>query len=155
MSQTQPKRFCKQIDLERALGGAAILAQLSDKNGTGNIDADFVSYVLDAGSVDIASYIQKAVDLASLQEPYQLSLVFKTADACAYRAWMRGAYGQGIPQHIQSAYDLAIAWAKDVGDRVATLGSTPKPALDPPATLIDYDPNASKVSVAGFKRGFR
>jgi len=151
----QPKRFCKQIDLERALGGAAILAQLSDKNGTGNIDAEFVSFVLDAGSMDIASYIQKAVDIASLQEPYQLSLVFKTADACAWRAWLRGSYGQGIPQHVQAAYDLAIAWAKDVGDRAATLGTTPKPALDPPAKLLDYDPQGSGVSIRGFKKGFR
>jgi len=151
----QPKRFCKQIDLERALGGAAILAQLSDKNGSGNIDAEFVSFVLDAGSMDIASYIQKAVDIGSLQEPYQLSLVFKTADCCAFRAWLRGAYGQGIPQHIQSSYDLAIAWAKDVGDRVATLGTTPKPTLDPPAELVDFDPRGEAISIAGFKKGFR
>ncbi len=105
--------------------------------------------------MDIASYIQKTVDIASLQEPYALSLVFRTADCCAWRAWLRGAYGQGIPQHVQAAYDLAIAWAKDVGDRVATLGTTPKPSLDPPTGLVDFDPTGSRISIKGFRGGFR
>lgn len=151
----QPLRFAKQSDLERALGGAQILAQLSDKSGNGNIDPGFVLFALDAGTADIAAYIQKAVDLNSISEPFPPSLVFKTADCCAYRAWVHGAYGQGIPPGVQQAFDLAIAWAKDVGDRVATLGFVPKPALDPPAEEIDPDPLGQGVSVRGFKRGFR
>ena len=148
-------RFFEQSDLERAVGGAAQLVQLLDKDKDDVADLDMVRQVQDAASNEIASYIQPIIDLDALEAPYPLALVFKAADAGAFYAWRYGSYGQGIPDHVIQAYDAAIRWAQDVGQRKATLGFSPKPTLDPPAKLIDHDPLGVGVTVAGFKRGFR
>src|SRR5262245_31988129 len=114
-------QYCTQADLERALGGAAVLVQLLDKDQDGQADPDAVSDVLDAGSNEVASYIQVMVELSSLRPPYPRALVLKTADCCAFHAWSRGSERQAAPQNIQSVYDAAIRWAIDVGQRRATL----------------------------------
>ena len=148
-------RFCQASDLERALGGAAILVQLLDKDRDNIADTTLVQQVIDAGSNEIASYIQPTVAIDSLSAPYPLVLVIKAADASAFYAWRYGGYGQGIPEAVIQAHEAAIRWAQDVGQRRATLGVQPKPNLDPPAEMVDPDPNAIGLSVAGFKRGFR
>lgn len=149
-------RYCSQGDLERALGGAVILRQLLDKLGSNQAAIDFVNQAIDAGSNELASYIQRKVDIGSISAPYPLSLVLKSADAAAFYAWKFGAYGQEIAPNIVQGYDAAVRWAKDVGDGVATLGVTPKPALDPPSETVDYDPQGEKVSIAAFRKwGFR
>jgi hypothetical protein len=132
-----------------------VLVQLLDKNGDGIADADLVADVLDAGSNELASYMQVTVDLATLTPPYPRSLVLKAADACAFHAWSRGSEHQAAPENVQTLYDAAIRWATDVGGRKATLGVVPKPGLDPPAVLVDPDPNGTGISRAGFARGFR
>lgn len=148
-------RYCQQIDLERALGGAVILRQLLDKLATNQAQLDFVNQAIDAASNELASYIQRKVDIASVKAPLPLSLVLKTADAAAFFAWKFGGYGQEIAPNIMAGYDAAVRWAKDVGDGVATLGVVPKAALDPPAEFVDPDPLGTGMSVRAFRRGFR
>ena len=170
-------QFCTQADVERAVGGAKPLAQLLDPNRTGTgVDAQSMTDVLDMGSLEIASYIQVAISLAGLTAPYPRILVLKTADVCAFHAWMRGAQGQGIPEQVVHRYEAAIRWAQDVGARRATIGIDPKPAVDPPNELIDPQqgaipsgfaggtndwemnatPSGGSISIAGFRRsGFR
>ena len=149
-------RYCQQSDLERAVGGAAILVQLLDKNADNQADCDLVNQAIDAGSNELASYIQRKVDIGSISAPYPLSLVLKSADAAAFYAWKFGAYGQPIAEHIVQGYEASIRWAKDVGDGSATLGVIQKPVLDPPAKTVDYDPDGSKVSITAFRKwGFR
>jgi phage gp36-like protein len=148
-------RFSDQSDLERAVGGAAPLRQLLDKNGDNQPDQDLVEQSLDAGSNELASYIQAAVELESLQRPYPLVLVLKAADASAFYAWRYGAYGQPIPDNIVQAHEAAVRWAQDVGARRATLGVSPKPSLDPPAELVDPDPCGNRISIKGFRKCYR
>jgi phage gp36-like protein len=157
-------RFCTQADLERALGGAKQLVQLLAKQGANVPDPALVNQVLDAASSEVASYIQVAVDLGSLSEPFPPVLIFKTASCAAFYAWQYGAYGQAIPDPVVQVHEAAIRWARDVADRRATLGTVQKPGLDPLAATVDYDPIAtqatsrddvSKISVASMKFGFR
>ena len=148
-------RYCTQGDLERALGGAAVLVQLLDKDQDGLPDPDAVNDVLDAGTSEIASYIQRKISLDAIVQPYPLTLVFKTSDVCAFHAWARGSERQAAPPNVAASYDAAIRWAINVGDGIATIGEVVKATLDPPAKLIDHDPNAIGMSIAGFKRGFR
>lgn len=168
-------QFCVQADVERALGGAKVLRQLLDPNQTGVIDAQSVTDVLDLGTTEVSSYIQLAVELSALvnMTPFPRILVLKTADVCAYHAFLRGSNGQGPPENIVARYEAAIRWAKDVGQRAATLGADPKPALDPPAEMIDpqlgpipagfggdwemkTSPPGGAITIGGFRRsGFR
>lgn len=144
-----------QADLERALGAPAILRQLADPGRTNQVDAGVVKDIIDIASTEMCSYVQLAVDLATLQQPYPRVLVLKAADMGAYHAWLRGAQGQGVPAEIIQRYENAVRWAQDVGQRRATIGTTVKPTLDPPASQVVADPDGTRVSVEGFKRGFR
>jgi phage gp36-like protein len=148
-------RFCEQANLERALGGADVLAELLDKNQDGAADADQVAEVLDEGSGELASYLQVNIDIATLRPPYPSILVLKAADVCAFWAWVRGSEGQAAPANIVSAREIAIQWAVDAGKRRAGLGVVPKPGLDPPAKMVDPDPMGMGISRKGFARGFR
>lgn len=169
-------QFCTQADVERAIGGAGLFLQLMDPSNSGSVDTQSVQDVLDAGSSEMASYIQLAVEISGLQSPYPRVLVLKTADMCAYHAFTRGSHGQGTPQNIVDKYEAAVRWAKDVGQRQATLGVVPKPSLDPPTELVDSQfgaipagfsngtndwemqtqPKGGSISIAGFRRsGFR
>jgi phage gp36-like protein len=148
-------RFCQQADLERALGGAPILVQLLDKDLDNVADADMVAQVIDAAMSELSSYIQVVVDLTTLVAPYPFALVSKTADVAAFYAWRYGAYGQAIPENVVQGYDKAISWAQDVAAKKATLGAVRKQALDQPVGVRDFDELGSKVSIAGFKKGFR
>ncbi len=148
-------RFCQQADLERALGGAAQLVQLLDKDGDNVADADMVAQVIDAAMSEISSYIQVVVDLTTLVAPYPFALVSKTADVAAFYAWRYGAYGQAIPENVVQGYDKAVSWSQDVAAKKATLGAVRKQVLDQPVGVRDFDPLGSKVSIAAFKKGFR
>lgn len=149
-------RFCKKADLERAVGGASVLVELLDKNKDNTADDNLVVDCIDAGCNEIASYIQTTVSLDSLSEPYPLILVFKSADAAAFYAWTKGSDRQAVPEPVRDAYDAAIRWAQDVGAKRAALAVTPKPALDPPAQMVNPDPHGCRVSVEAFRKsGYR
>ncbi len=147
--------FFTQADLERAAGGAAVIVELLDKDKDGVADSDQVAAVIEAGSNEIATYIQVSVELSSLAPPYPRALVLKAADIGVFHAWVRGSEGQAVPPNVQAVYDAAVRWAVDVGRRRATLGVIPKPGLDPPAKLVDADPDGLGISRRGFARGFR
>lgn len=158
------QRFCQQADVERAVGGAAQLVQLLDKNADNVADEDLVDAVIDAASSEVASYIQVTVDLDTLAAPYPLALVLKTADIAAFHAWRYGSAGQAIPDPIVQGHDAAVQWAKDVGLKRATVGAQKKQTLDQPVGVRDHDEAASAqtdrrgqsgISVAAFKLGFR
>jgi len=158
--------YCSQQDLERSLGGSQVLVELLDRTGAG-IDATEVIDILDLASAEIASYIQVELDLSGITSPYPRLLVLKTADIAAYHAWSRGISRQAVPPPLQDLYAAAIQWAKDVGDKKATLGVAPKPAIDKRVGVVDFDPlstsanaNAGQgvragMSVAAMKMGFR
>jgi phage gp36-like protein len=129
--------------------------QLLDKDLDNVADADMVAQVIDAAMSELSSYIQVVVDLTTLVAPYPFALVSKTADVAAFYAWRYGAYGQAIPENVVQGYDKAISWAQDVAAKKATLGAVRKQALDQPVGVRDFDELGSKVSIAGFKKGFR
>src|SRR5262249_1176594 len=133
-------QFCTQQDVERAVGDAATLASLLDKDGDGIADPQAVQDVIDMGCNEVASYVQRLIDLASLSSPFPRVLILKVADVCAYHAYARGTLHQGIPDNIQAMYDSAIRWAQDVGEGRATLAVAPQVALNaPPAGVVDFD----------------
>lgn len=159
-------RFCSQADVERALGGAAILVQLLDKDDDNVADADLVQQVIDNATNEMSSYIQVVVDLAALQPPIPFALVAKTADVAAFYAWRYGAYGQAIPENVVQGHEAAVRWAQDVATKKATLGAVRKQVLDQPIGVRQFDrPNddgsddgiclGHSISVRQFKRGFR
>ena len=150
-----PPRFCQQSDVERAVGGAAQLVQLLDKDADNVADLDLVNQAIDAACNELASYIEPTVAAASLSAPFPLILVLKSADAAAFYAWRFGAYGQAIPDNVLQAHEKAISWAKDVGAKTATLVVSPKATLNQPVGVVDHDSDGTKLSVAGLKRGFR
>src|SRR5262249_9377244 len=119
-------QFCTQADLERALGGAVQLVQLHDRGADGNADPASVTDILDYGSNELASYIQRLVDVATIATPYPRILVLKAADVCAYHAWARGSRNEAIPDTIREKYEAAIRWANDVGEGRATLAIAPQ-----------------------------
>lgn len=151
-----PQRYCQQVDLEAAVGGAEILVQLLDKDGDGVADKLLVDDAIEAGCSDIASKIHRIVDLSSLSAPYPVQLVKQSARASGFYAWGMGSDGQAMPPHIQTLYNNAMDWAKRVGDRQDSLGETPRPALDPPAESVDSDPDGSGFSIRAMRKsGFR
>lgn len=142
--------------MERALGGAQLLVELLDPTGSGVADAQSVQDILDLASNEVASYIQRLIDVATIPLPYPRILVLKTADVAAFYAWSRGTQRQAVPDPAREAYDAAIRWATDVGEGRATLAVAPQAGLNsPPAGVVDYDASTGGVSIAGFKRGYR
>ncbi len=143
-----------QRDLENALGGADVLLQLLHGDVASVVDEARLNQVINSASGEIASYLIN-VDLDSVVEPYASALVAKAADLGAYYAWRYGAKGQPIPELISGDRDKAIAWAQDVGKKLATLGEKLSPNLSESVGVVDHDPNGTGFSISGFKRGFR
>lgn len=149
------QRFFQQSDLERAVGGASVLVQLLDKDKDGFADIAMVNDVIDSATTDMASRIERAVDLSGLSQPYPLSLVMQSSKMGAFYAWGSGSDGQAIPDPVRMLYENAKQWGIDVGNRITSMGSVPRPTLDPPAKTVDPDPLGQGVSIGGFKKGFR
>lgn len=148
-------KLCSQADLELALGGAAQLVQLLDKDGDNIADKALVEKAIDAGCGELVSYFIN-IDLSTIREPYSPVLITKAADAAAFYAWRFGSYAQGVPESIVQGHDAAVRWAQDVGKKLATLGIAPDDTkLSERLGPIDHDPHGHKVSIAGFRKGFR
>jgi phage gp36-like protein len=148
-------KLCSKEDLDRALGGANQTIQLLDKDKDGEPDLALVDQVLEAASGEISSYLIN-VDLDTITEPYSSALVAKTANIAAYYAWKYGAMGQGMPDLVKMDRDGAVAWAQDVGKKLATLGDRKnRPSLEETVGVVDHDELGEKVSVTGFMKGFR
>jgi hypothetical protein len=114
--------YFSQTDLEYAVGGAATLVQLLDKDGDGVADAQFVARVQARATAEARSAIQVSTDLTVLEGgTLPDSLVYTSANIGAFYAYLEGTQGQGVPDHIRQAYDDAL----------------PRPVQDQPEVSIE------------------
>ena len=120
--------YCTQADLEAAIGGAAILKQLLDKDGDGTADAAQVTAVLTEATAECDAAIQVAVQLPLSTTPDALK--YNCARIAAYLAHLQGGEGQVVPDAIQRKYDMARDFLTRVARREATLGVASKPVTD-------------------------
>src|SRR5437879_2597497 len=111
-----------QAMLERALGGARALVQLSDKAGTGVADANFVTEVLAAAEDETNSMIMMAVSLADPALATSSRLLRHQPAIAVYLAWLRGAGGQAVPAEVKATAEEAERVLTLVGERKRGLG---------------------------------
>jgi hypothetical protein len=116
-----------QAMLERSLGGPQLLVQLSNKDGTGVADADFVNDVLDAAEDEVNSMIMMAVDLADPALATSSLLLRHQTAIAVYLAWLRGAGGQAIPSEVLDAAKEAERVLTLVGERKRGIGLPIRP----------------------------
>ncbi len=139
--------YCSQTDLEYAVGGAATLVQLLDKDGDGYADTAFVSRILDRATGEAKSAIQVSNDLTVLEAgTIPDSLVYVVANIAAYYAFLEGTQGQGLPDHIRANYDDALRWLDQVAKKERSLGAVPRAASDQSVQQVDPDAYGCKVS---------
>jgi phage gp36-like protein len=144
--------YCTQTDLEYAVGGAAILVQLLDKDGDGISDEGYVVRILNRATAEVASAVRISTSLESLElSSYPDALVYTTANIAAYYAFLEGTSGQGLPQHIRDNYQDSLRWLDQVARRERTLGESPKVTTDLQVRQVDPDPYSRGVSRAGLK----
>jgi phage gp36-like protein len=144
--------YASQTDLEYAVGGAARLVELLDKDGDGYADLPFVTRILDRATAEVQSAIQVSTDLSTLSTPPP-SLIFATAGIAAYYAYLEGTAGHAVPEAILANHNDALRWLDQVARRERSLGSVPRSTTDQAATQIDPDPYGCSVSRRGL-RGF-
>lgn len=120
--------YCVQADLEVAVGGAAVLVQLLDKDGDGVADATQVAACLARATAEVNSAISIAVDISALDSPYDDTLIYQTASIAAYHAWMQGGEGQVMPDSVRERHANAQDWLSLVATRRRTLGGTTRRA---------------------------
>jgi phage gp36-like protein len=140
-------QYCSKTDLEYAVGGAATLVQLLDKDGDGFADEAFVNRILDRATGEAKSALQVSTDLAALENgPIPDSLQYATANVAAYYAYLEGTQGQGVPDSIRSNYEDALRWLDQIARKERALGTVPRAKTDQQVTQVDPDPCLRSVS---------
>ncbi len=107
------------------------LVQLTDMAGTGAVDPDAVTQALADASTEVDSYLKTVYDLTQLS-PVPPMLVRTTCDIARYNL-----YTDAAPDQVQTRYDAAIAWLKNVQTGVVKLDIV---GNEPPSTpdTIDF-----------------
>lgn len=153
--------YCTEADLEIAVGGAKILAQLADPSGVGQPSAAVIQDYLESGAAEIRSAAEIKHDpetLANLDSDSLRRLRDANAALSARVAYTKGGLGLAMPEHVAGAADRADRFGDQLAKGERRLGRVmggTAAAINQPAKVVDYDSTASKVSIAGFKRGFR
>jgi hypothetical protein len=154
--------YCTQVDLEIAVGGAAVLRQLADPNRTGVVQPAIVTDYLESGAAELRSAVEVKHDpetIANLDQDSLRRLRDANAAISARIAYSKGGLGQAMPEYVRDAAERAEKFADQLAigqrrlGRVA--GGTGAP-INQPATIVDFDPGGHGISVTGFaKNGFR
>lgn len=164
--------YCSQADLELAVGGAALLVQLSDPGKTGQAQPSIVANYLMGGAAEIRTAVEVKHDpevIANLDEPSLRRLIDANAALSARIAYEKGGKGMAMPDYVEKAAERADRFLDQLGKGERRLGRVAgsTAAAVSQATgigLVDYDKTATAaldpskaagVSIAGFKRGFR
>lgn len=141
MASTAPTgpQFCVQGDVELAIGGVQVLAQLLDKNGDGIADSDLVAAVIGRASAEVAAAVGNAVNISSLATPYPDALVFHTAQIAAYYAWNQGSSEVIVPDAAKQLHEDSLRFLDQVARRERSLGVGTAPASSILVKQIDTD----------------
>src|SRR5205085_11296126 len=125
----------------QAVGGAAQLVKLGDRNMDGAVDADWYAEVARAANGEVYSYIGVDLDVrdpnlvaAGVLQEYAL-------DVAAFWAYKKGTGGQAIPERIVQAYTLAIASLKEFRAGERRIDLVEEPVRAAPAGQVDMDPD--------------
>lgn len=154
--------FCTQADLERALGGADKLAQLSDPNRTGSPDAVTVTDYLETGAAEIRTATEikhEPETLANLDAGSLTRLRDANAAISARAAYDKGGVGLAMPEWIRERAERADKFLDQLATGYRRLGRVAggnQSAINQPAQgSVDFDPLLRGISIGAFKIGFR
>jgi hypothetical protein len=153
--------FCNQADLELAVGGARPFVQLSDPDGNGVADPDRVEDYLEGGAAEVRSAAEVKHDpevLANLDSDSVRRLRDANAALSARIAYTKGGKGLAMPEFVAAAADRADRYLDQLARgerRLGRVAGGTAAAINQPAKSVDFDADGSKMSVTGFKRGFR
>ena len=143
-----------QAMLERGLGGAQALVQLSDKAGTGIADPTFVVEVLAAAEDEANSMIMPAVSLADPGLATASLLLRHQTAIAVYLAWLRGAGGQAVPVAVKEAAEEAERVLTLVGERKRGLGLVVRPTSGQIVEQVTKDETDDWFRAGGPRRRF-
>ena len=156
-----PIAFCSAGDLEIALGGPSVLVQLADRDGDGVADPDVVKDYLESGAATVRAAIEvkhapEAIALLDSDSLRHLRDLNKWWSASV--AWLEGSRGAAIPDNIKDQRD----WVNQELDRIRTgerrlgrVAGGKQAGISALVGVVDHDPGGHRVSVAGFRKGFR
>ena len=132
-------QLCVQNDVELAVGGVAVLAQLLDKNGDGIADSDLVASIIGRASSYVIAGIGAAAVPGSLSSPYPDILVYTAANVAAYYSWTMGSSEIVIPDGAKMLMDAADSTIAKIRNREISLGANTAPASALEVKQIDTD----------------
>jgi phage gp36-like protein len=140
-----------KAQLEAAVGGAAILVQLLDKNFDGIADDDLVEQCIEKAEIEAASAVQVAIDLDDPNVETSRALEQKKLDVAAYWAYQKGTSGQAVPQDIRDAYEDAKEWFDKVAGGKRALGQARHPRSSLPVKQVPIDPESRRTTRSNMK----
>lgn len=156
-----PAWYPTQAELERKVGGAFALVELSGSN-TGVADSTFVDSCLMAGRAAVRGAVMvkhtadvlDALDAETTADLRRMAVIY-----AARAAWSDGAGGQAMPPVFET---IDLPWAAGELEKISTgrrfiggAGGKAEAALRQPVGVVVLDPLGQGVSIEGFKRGFR
>ena len=144
--------YSSQSLLEYAVGGAAVLKELLDKDGDGTADSALVTDVLARADAEVNSAIQVAVQLPLVTTPDAVK--YAATDVAAFVAFQYGTAAQGVPDQIRSRYEAALRWLDDVATRKRTVGTASRPTTDQQVEQVKVEPYTAGTSIRDSLRGF-
>ena len=159
---TAPISYCLTSDLEIALGGADVLAQLADRNGDGVADTDVVTDYLESGAASVRAAVEikyepEAIALLDSDSLRHLRDLNKWWSASV--AWLEGGRGQAMPANVKEQRE----WVNQELDRIRTgerrlgrVAAGVQPSLGQAVQVVDSDPDGHGTTVASYRSaGFR
>jgi phage gp36-like protein len=166
--------YCIQSDLETALGGPRVLAQLSDFNGDGVADAAVVTDYLESGAAEVRTAVEVKHDpetIALLDATSLRRLLDANAALSSRIAWEKGGKGAAMPDWTRDRAERADKFLDDLAKGLRRLGRSAggvQAAVTQARVVgvVDQDPRgdggttssgapAGRTSMAGLMKGFR
>ncbi len=137
--------------LEAAIGGAAVLVQLLDKNFDGVADDELVEQAIEKAEIECASAVQVAFDLDDPNIETSRALEQQKLVIAVYWAYQKGTSGQAVPQDVRDAYEDAILWLDKVAAGKRALGQSRNPRSSLPVEQVPIDPTSKRTTRANMK----
>ncbi len=139
--------YCTQQDLEERIG-RDVLVDLTDLEGTKEVDATRVAHACDDASAEIDSYVQARYTVPFSPVP---PVIHRAAVAIAIYLLFtaRGYDKSGSDEAIADAYRATVAWLKEVARGHATLG-VPQPPKDEGARVTAAERVFTRAKLEGF-----
>ncbi len=141
-------QLCKQGDVELAIGGIQVLAQILDKTGGGIADPNLVAAVIAHASSEALAAIAVQYLPSQLTVPYPDILVYATARLAAFYAWTMGSSEIVSPAAAQALRDDALRVFDRIANRQLSLGVTTTPGTNQDVVMVDRNPNSDQTTQA-------